>query len=124
MDLDKEVFGWMDGEYALAVVPSTEGFLAQVGVGPVLMLQTSDRPAAEALLKKLDGIAQQNLVRVSSREVGGVQVTEWADPAGQGVFLAHGWAEPDTLFVTMGPLVSAMVPKPSAPWMLMLVSRL
>jgi hypothetical protein len=115
VDLDKEVFGWMDGEYALAVVPSTEGFLAQVGVGPVLMLQTSDRPAAEALLKKLDGIAQQNLVRVSSREVGGVQVTEWADPAGQGVFLAHGWAEPDTLFVTMGPLVSAMVPKPSAP---------
>ncbi len=115
VDLDKEVFGWMDGEHALAVIPSTEGFLAQVGVGPVLMLQTSDRPAAEALLKKLDSVAQQNLVKVSSREVGGVQVTEWADPAGQMVFLAHGWAQPDTLFVTAGPLVGAIVPKPNAP---------
>ncbi len=115
VDLDKEVFGWMDGEHALAVLPSTEGFLAQVGVGPVLMLQTSDRPAAEALLKKLDGIAQQNLIKVSSREVGGVQVTEWAEPTGQMVFLAHGWAQPDTLFVTAGPLVGAIVPKPNAP---------
>lgn len=114
VDLDKDVFGWMDGEYGIAAIPSSEGFLAQVGVGPVVMIQTSDRPAAEALMKKLDGLAEQNLVKVSTREVGGAQVTEWSDPAGQAVFLAHGWAQPDTLFVTAGPLVSAILPKPSS----------
>jgi len=113
-DLDKDIFGWMDGEYAFAAIPSAEGFLAQVGVGPVLMIQTSDRPAAEALLKKLDGIAEQSIAKVSTRDVGGVQVTEWADPAGQAVFLAHGWVQPDTLFVTAAPLVGQILPKPSS----------
>ncbi len=33
IDLDKEVFAWMDGEFALAAIPSSQGLLAQTGFG-------------------------------------------------------------------------------------------
>jgi hypothetical protein len=114
IDIDKEVFGWMDGEHAIALIPSTEGVLAQSGLGPVLLIQTSDRPSAEALLKKLDEVAQKNATQVKTREVGGIQVTDYSDPSGAIVFMSHGWVQPNTLFVSAAPLVAAFAPKPAS----------
>lgn len=113
LDLDKDVFSWMDGEYGLALIPSNQGFLAQTGAGPVAILQSSNRPSAEAFLRKLDGEAEKNGLSVSTREVGGVKVTEWG--TGPGAFLAHGWLKPDTMFITLSPLVSSLAPQPQSP---------
>jgi hypothetical protein len=113
-DLDKDVFGWMDGEYSIAIIPSSEGILANTGMGPVLMLQTSDRASAEKFLKKLDEISQKTGAQVATKDVGGVTVTEHTIP-GAGTFLAHGWVQSDTLFFGSAPLVSLIVPKPNAP---------
>lgn len=113
LDLDKDIFGWMDGEYSLALLPSSEGVLQGSGLGPVLMIQTSDRPSAEKFLKKLDEVSQGNGIQVATKDVGGVSVTEYASPVG--AVLAHGWIQPDTLFVSAGPLVPQIAPKPTAP---------
>lgn len=32
-DLDKDIFGWMDGEFGMALIPSDRGILSQVGFG-------------------------------------------------------------------------------------------
>ena len=114
IDLDKDIFGWMDGEFAFtAVSGKPEGILAQSqGLAPLLMLQTTNRAAAESLFKKLDDFASKNGATVAKKDVGGVSVTEWS-AAGAGAIISHGWSQQDTLFVTASPIVSLFVPKPT-----------
>jgi hypothetical protein len=113
VDLDKDVFGWMDGEFALGAIASSDGILAQFGVGPVAIYQTSNRPAAESLLKKLDEFATKNGIAVTTKDVGGIAVTEWGIP---GVpYMSRGWHQKDAFFITATPLASAIAPKPGTP---------
>lgn len=115
IDLDKDIFGWMDGEFAIASVSSKpEGILAQTqGLAPLLLLQTTNRAAGESLLAKLDDFASKNGAQVAKKDVSGVSVTEWSAP-GAGAIVAHGWSQKDTLFVTAAPIVSLFVPKPAS----------
>jgi hypothetical protein len=108
LDLDKDVFGWMDGEYAIGAIASTEGLLAQSGVGPALILQTSNRAAAEATLKKLDTFVKGNGLAVATKDIKGVSVTEWTSPQAPGFSIGHGWYQQDTLFLSVGALVEAI----------------
>ncbi len=115
IDLDKDIFGWMDGEFAIASVSSKpEGILAQTqGLAPLLLFQTTNRAAGESLLAKFDDFIAKNGGKVSKKDVGGVAVTEWSAPGSPGGILSHGWSQKDTLFVTASPIVSLFVPKPA-----------
>lgn len=113
LDLDKDIFGWMDGEFALGAISNSEGLLAQFGAGPVMTFQTSDRKTAEATLKKLEDMAQKNGLTVQPRDVKGVSVTEWSSISAPGFTMGYGWHDKDSLFVTFGPLVNIMASKPS-----------
>lgn len=113
LDLDKDIFGWMDGEFALAGIPSNQGFLASVGFGGALIFDTSDRAAAVATLNKLDALAKNNFVTLASKDVGGKTITEWQVPF-QGTLLGHGWLDNDTLFVAVdGAIADAIATSPS-----------
>ncbi len=116
LDLDKDIFGWMDGEFALAsVLGKPEGILAQTqGIGPVLMLQTTNRAAGESLLSKLDDFVAKNGGKVGKKDVGGVAVVEWSFPGAPGAIVSHGWSQKDTLFVTASPIAALFVPKPAS----------
>jgi hypothetical protein len=116
LDLDKDIFGWMDGEYAFASVSGkSEGILAQTqGLAPVLLLQTSNRSAGESLLTKLDDFISKNGGKVSKKNVGDVSVTEWSVPGAPGAIISHGWSQKDTVFITASPIVSLFVPKPES----------
>ncbi|PZO45033.1 MAG: hypothetical protein DCF19_00625 [Pseudanabaena frigida] len=116
IDLDKDIFGWMDGEFAIASVSGKpEGILAQTqGIAPVLMLQTTNRAAGESLLTKLDDFVSKNGGKVGKKDVGGVSVTEWSVPGAPGAIVSHGWSQQDTVFVTASPIVSLFVPKPAS----------
>jgi Protein of unknown function (DUF3352) len=113
IDLDKDIFGWMDGEFALGGITSNEGILAQAGAGPVLIFQTSNRPAAESLLKKLDNYVKGNGGTVEAKDVSGVSVTQWSAPGVPGSLVGHGWYTQDAFFVAVGPLVNTMA-KPAS----------
>lgn len=111
LDVDNDIFGWMDGEFALGVIPSTEGILAPVGFGGVIVFQTSDRATAQATLTQLDTLAQQNTIQVLPRTVQGQSVTEWTIP-GQGTWLGYGWLDQNSLFIAIGePMVEKMLAK-------------
>lgn len=112
LDLDKDIFSWMDGEYALGAIASSDGLLAQTGVGPAFIFQTSNRAAAEATLKKIDDFARTSGLAVATRDVEGVAVTEWTTPQAPGFAIGHGWFKPDTLFLSVGSLIP-MIVKPS-----------
>lgn len=109
LDADKEVFGWMDGEFALGGIASNQGILSSVGFGGALVIDTSDRKTAETTLGKLDNMAKINQIAVAQRKVQGNTVTEWKLPQQQ-VLLGHGWLDQDSMFIAIGgPLVDVMV---------------
>lgn len=112
LDLDKDIFGWMDGEFALGGIASNEGILAQVGAGPVMIFQTSNRPAAESFLKKLDDFVKTNSGTVEAKDVSGVSVSQWSFPGVPGAIAGHGWHTQDAFFVAVGPLAN-VVAKPA-----------
>jgi Protein of unknown function (DUF3352) len=107
LDLDKEILGWMDGEFAVGAVPSNQGILASVGFGGALLFDTSDRKTAEATLSKLDDLVKKQTLNVAQKDIGGKKITEWQTP--QGALLAHGWLDQDTVFVALGsPIADAI----------------
>lgn len=109
IDLDKEVFGWMNGEFALAAIPSNQGILASIGFGGAMVFDTSDRKTAEATLAKLDNLAKTQTINVTTRNIGGKDITEWQIPQ-QGALFAHGWLDQDTVFLAFGgPVAEALV---------------
>ncbi|MEH1941659.1 MAG: DUF3352 domain-containing protein [Nostoc sp.] len=108
LDLDKDIFGWMNGEFAFGAIPSNQGVLASVGFGGALVFDTSDRKTAEATLTKLDTLAKTQQINVANRNIGGKDVTEWQIPK-QGALLAHGWLDQDTVFIALGgPIADAV----------------
>ncbi|MEH2104968.1 DUF3352 domain-containing protein [Nostoc sp.] len=108
LDLDKDIFGWMNGEFAFGAIPSNQGVLASVGFGGALVFDTSDRKTAEATLTKLDTLAKTQQINIANRNIGGKDVTEWQIPR-QGALLAHGWLDQDTVFVAIGgPIADAV----------------
>jgi hypothetical protein len=116
IDLDKDVFGWMDGEFAIgAIAAKPEGILTQTqGIAPVLMIQTSSRPQAEALFQKLDAFVGKNGGKVDKKDNGGVSVVEWNAPGTPGALLSYGWHQKDTMFITLPPAAALFVPKPAS----------
>ncbi len=113
IDLDKEVFGWMNGEFAFAAIPSEQGVLKSVGFGGALVFDTSDRKTAEGTFTKLDTLAKTQQINIAKRNIGGKDVTEWQIPQ-QGALLAHGWLDQDTLFVAVGgPVADAVANRKS-----------
>jgi len=108
LDLDKEVIGWMDGEFAMGAVKSDQGLLAQVGFGGALVFDTSDRQTAETTLTKLDAIAKQQSLNVSETNINGKKITEWQTL--QGTLVAHGWLDNRILFLAIGePVAQALI---------------
>ena len=116
LDADRDVFGWMNGEFAIGAIGSDQGILSQLGMGAAMIFETSDRPAAEATLEKLDAIAKSNpTVSVAPRQVQGKEVTEWTIPQ-QGSLFGHGWLNENSVFVAFGgPLVDVITTTPPQP---------
>lgn len=113
IDLDKEVFGWMDSEFAFAAIPSDKGLLAQTGFGGAMVFDTKDEKTAKSMFSKLDTLVKAQNVTVQERNSGSKKITEWQIP-GQGALIAHGWLDQDTVFVALGaPIADAITTQPS-----------
>lgn len=101
LDLDKEIFGWMDGEFAIGMIPSNQGLLASVGFGGAIVIDTSDRKTAENTLTKLDTLAKTaGYVTINQRNIDGKTLTEWQTP--MGALVGHTWLDQDTLLIALG----------------------
>lgn len=101
LDADEEVFNWMNGEFGLGMIELDRGGIANLGVGGMVMLETSDRQTANNTLDKLTELANDNNVTVNKRSLQGIDVVEWMFPL-QGVILSYGWLDNENLMVTLG----------------------
>jgi hypothetical protein len=123
LDLDEDVFGWMDGEVAIAAFPAEGGPLPYAGLG--LLLQTSDRPTAENTLTVLDELLPSFGLTANPRTVNQQPVTSWElrfngtddDYRPRLSVGSHSWVTADMLAVTSGtvPMASVLAPSPHDP---------
>jgi hypothetical protein len=117
LDFDKDIMGWMDGEYAIFAYPTKGGFIQSfipnfnLGIG--IALQTSNRSAADKTIKKLTEVSQ---LKVSETDIKGQSVTSLdpGDPSQS--LLAYSWMEDNTIILTTGKsAIADLVPKPQTP---------
>ena len=108
LDLDTEILSWMDGEYSIFLFPSRSGllnsFFPGFGLEAGVLLETSNRQAAETALDALDGLVGDEVA--SSGAISDHSVISWKyDINGDGRMdsvLAHSWVTEDTLAFTSG----------------------
>ncbi len=123
LDLDNDLFGWMDGEVAIAAFPTDGGPLEYVGLG--LLVQTSDRAAAETTLAALDNLLPGFGIAATPRTVNQQPVTSWEllsswtddDYIPELSVGSHSWVTDDTLVMTSGavPMARVLAPSPHDP---------
>lgn len=100
LDVDSEVFGWMDGEFAAGVFLPPQGIPAGA-----MIFETSDRGTAEVALQKLEAYVQKNLpikLEVKQKDIQGVEVTEWTIPVQNQPLGGYGWLDDNSVFLVVG----------------------
>ncbi|EAZ92535.1 DUF3352 domain-containing protein [Crocosphaera chwakensis] len=102
LDADQEIFNWMDGEFGLGIIELERGGIANLGVGGMVLLETSDRSTASNALNKLTQFARSNYnLQIQETSTDGIDVVEWMFPL-QGVILSYGWLDNQNVMVTLG----------------------
>lgn len=124
LDLDRDVFGWMDGEFAFFAFPSElsslTSFMPNLHLAVGSMLQTSDRITAENTLQTLEDLAVDLQIPLAERTVNGAPVTslelELFSQSPLSV-LSYGWLGEDILTLTsgIGPMQRLINPTPFDP---------
>ena len=104
LDLDRDIFGWMDGEFALGIVSSSQPNIPSfnMGLGGSFFLETSDRKTAQNTINRLDDRIQQNL-GISSQQINikNTDITQWSIPSSN-MALSSGWLDKNNLLFTLG----------------------
>ncbi|MFB2737292.1 DUF3352 domain-containing protein [Umezakia ovalisporum] len=114
IDLDKDIFGWMDKEFAFGAILSYQTSSTNIGFAAALLLETSDRQTATATFSKLDNLAKIQKINVTTRNIDGKNITEWQIP-GQEALLAHGWLDKNTAFLAIGDSVAEAIATNKSP---------
>lgn len=119
MDLEQDWLRWMDGEFAVALLKPPATDRPQFAAGLTLMVQASDRRAAETAFQTLDRFVQERYrFKVEPIAINRQPVTQWTPPvaAVSGLTVTHGWLEGNTAFLTIGPAIAEQfVPRPRQP---------
>ncbi|WP_158506133.1 DUF3352 domain-containing protein [Synechocystis sp. PCC 7509] len=116
LDLNKDILGWMDGEYALFSYPTEQGLISsQLKMGLGFFVQTTNRSKAESTLNKLG----QSLKTLSGgalstntyNDIDGFNVNSWN--FGEQSIFAYSWVDDKTLLISTGlGAVTELLPQP------------
>jgi hypothetical protein len=102
LDADRDVFGWLDGEFAVGVVNIAAKPEEQVKLSGLVVLETSDRATGEQSIDKLTRTFKlMPQLGVADRQIDNINLTEWSIPT-QGVMLSYGWLDGQEWIATLG----------------------
>ncbi|MDJ0717933.1 MAG: DUF3352 domain-containing protein [Prochloraceae cyanobacterium] len=99
LDLDRDIIGWMDGEFAISILPSNR---QPAFISGAMVITTSERSIAENTLDTIEGLAKSKGVVVKDTNFAGKEVTEYQDALEGQVVLAYGWLDDRSLAISMG----------------------
>lgn len=105
LDLDKDFFSWMDGEFALGFMTTKKEIIPELGIGleSAFIIETSNPQKAKDTLKQVEKSLQSNLgINSQQKKIANKQtITEWRIPQ-NGFSLAHGWVDKNYLVLSIG----------------------
>ncbi len=111
LDLDKDIFSWMGGEYGFGAIPVTQGIAAQLGFGGALAIDSTDKALTDNTMTKLTDFAKSNGLQAERRQVDSKTVTDLKFPGG--TLLSYGWLNDKSLLLAVGDgLVEKIVTHP------------
>ena len=114
LDLDKDFFGWMDGEFVLGFMTTKKAIISELGIGleSAIIIETSNPNKAEKTLKQVEKSLQRNLgLNSQQKKIANKQtITEWQIPQ-NGFSLAHGWVDKNYLVFSIGDSIFESVHK-------------
>ncbi len=115
LDLNEDLMAWMNGEFAIALVPTSDQPTEQNGVGALFLVQASDRNQAEQTLTELDTVMQTRFrFEVNDAQINNQTVTQWNQPI-SGLTLTRGWLDNDVIFITFGSQPDALLSQMTSP---------
>ncbi len=97
LDADREIFGWMNGEFALGIVAPEQNTIPGLNLGAMLVIQTTDRSTAEGTLSELTNLVQSQGVQVEQNP--DKNLTQWRVQGN--VLLSYSWPKKDYLTLTL-----------------------
>ncbi len=101
LDLDKDIFGWMGGEYALGMIPVTKGLTAQAGFGGALTIDSTNKATTDNTMSKLFNLGKGVGLTTEQRQLDGKSIIDLKVP-GQGAILSYGWLNDKSMVLTVG----------------------
>jgi Protein of unknown function (DUF3352) len=104
LDLSKDIFSWMGGEYALGIVPKKEGFWGEVGMGMLMVVDSTDKPSTERALAGIKDLASSSVGVAERKSADGKTFSEVKNPLGAGALVTYGWLDDKSVFLTNGDL--------------------
>jgi Protein of unknown function (DUF3352) len=118
IDVDADIFAWLTGEYALAVVPAKP--LAAAGtiappVGVMLVIEAKDTTVAKDKLTKISGAAAKQGIAFASKKVNGVDMQVVAGMEAQGITAGYGFLDNFVVIASADDVLSAAVDGKKAP---------
>ena len=104
LDLDKDIVGWMDGDFALGVIETKRASIPEMNLrlGMAIVLETSDRNTAENTLNVIGSKLQQQAGITSQiKKVNKQKFTQWAIPYSN-IDVSYSWLDKKNLLFTVG----------------------
>lgn len=106
MSLEKDFLPWMDGEFSLGLITEPAAAASTPTAGILMMVQVSDRRAAEQTLKKLDQVMKDRYqFQVTQSDA---QTVKWVSQF-TALSATHGWLDGNVLYLAIGPGVPNLV---------------
>lgn len=116
LTLEEDLLPWMEGEFALALVPpspSAKDNTPLPNPSLVTLVQVSDRPQAEQAFARLDEVVENRYrFTISNEPEGKIELVRWTSPF-ESTMLSRGWLDSSIAFLTIGSGTDeAIVPQP------------
>jgi Protein of unknown function (DUF3352) len=102
LDLDKDVFSWMGGDYTMGMIPINTGITAQAGFGGVLTIDSTDRAVTDNTINKIVTIAKGSGLTVEQRQIGSTKISDVRVPGGLGTIFSYGWPTDKSISIAVG----------------------
>ncbi|MES1021534.1 DUF3352 domain-containing protein [Gloeocapsa sp. BRSZ] len=115
LDLDRDLLSWMNREFSIAVVPApTQEAQQDFALSLVLMIETSDRAAANKSFQQLEQVLQSRYqFKTQETQIGNNTVTNWIAPFGT-LTATRGWLDKNVAFIALGaPVADRLLPQPA-----------
>jgi Protein of unknown function (DUF3352) len=113
LDLDKDIFSWMGGDYTIGTIPVSGGMMAQAGFGGAMTIDSTDRAVTDNTMTKLASLAKGSGATIEQRKVGNVQISDLKAPGGMGTVMSYGWLSDKSLIVAVGDGLVEKIATPS-----------